>query len=410
MAQWEPFSRGRNLELRCALATRIANLETLAAVRANISGHAVALHALRGLIAREPGFEARLFDRILPALLGAASGLLHRGAAIDIHTRGVAQRTVVAREDVAGWVAHMVLWTLARPSADHPELDFAPLLAADDTVAVLRCVLAYFDRIADEPATGRFEIERRVVAPRTAAEWAADGSPLTALTVDDTGSIEDAESHLQVDFANRYLGGGVLRGGCVQEEIRFAVAPEHFAAMIVSPRMRDDEAIVMHGAERFAASTGYAHRFAYAGPFRDPVTRAPDGTPDIDFVAIDAIDYRRGATRDQFGEPAMLRELGKARAGWQRDDARNLPVATGNWGCGAFRGDPPLKALLQWIAASAEGRALRYATFGDARVGDLAGFMRAARERIGTAGALWQRVRASVDPDQPQRLYERVLA
>lgn len=25
---------------------------------------------------------------------------------------------------------------------------------------------------------------------------------------------------------------------------------------------------------------------------------------------------------------------------------------TGNWGCGAFGGDPQLKAMLQWIAAS----------------------------------------------------------
>jgi poly(ADP-ribose) glycohydrolase len=30
----------------------------------------------------------------------------------------------------------------------------------------------------------------------------------------------------QADFANKMLGGGVLRRGCVQEEIRFAVCPE----------------------------------------------------------------------------------------------------------------------------------------------------------------------------------------
>lgn len=27
-------------------------------------------------------------------------------------------------------------------------------------------------------------------------------------------------------------------------------------------------------------------------------------------------------------------------------------VATGNWGCGAYGGDPQLKCLLQWVAAS----------------------------------------------------------
>lgn len=27
-------------------------------------------------------------------------------------------------------------------------------------------------------------------------------------------------------------------------------------------------------------------------------------------------------------------------------------IATGNWGCGAFGGDPELKAMIQWLAAS----------------------------------------------------------
>ena len=38
----------------------------------------------------------------------------------------------------------------------------------------------------------------------------------------DTGTIEDdGIKMLQVDFANKYIGGGVLDTGCVQEEIRY---------------------------------------------------------------------------------------------------------------------------------------------------------------------------------------------
>lgn len=33
-----------------------------------------------------------------------------------------------------------------------------------------------------------------------------------------------------------------------------------------------------------------------------------------------------------------------------------IPVATGNWGCGAFGGDKHLKSLQQWIASSLVGR------------------------------------------------------
>lgn len=30
------------------------------------------------------------------------------------------------------------------------------------------------------------------------------------------GAIEDAHDAMQIDFANAYIGGGVLSGGCVQ--------------------------------------------------------------------------------------------------------------------------------------------------------------------------------------------------
>ena len=40
------------------------------------------------------------------------------------------------------------------------------------------------------------------------------------------------------------------------------------------------------------------------------------------------------------------------------------PIATGNWGCGAFGGDPHLKSMLQWMAASYAGcPGLLYYTF-----------------------------------------------
>lgn len=30
----------------------------------------------------------------------------------------------------------------------------------------------------------------------------------------------------------------------------------------------------------------------------------------------------------------------------------NFGIVTGNWGCGAFGGDPELKTIIQWLAAS----------------------------------------------------------
>ena len=51
-------------------------------------------------------------------------------------------------------------------------------------------------------------------------------------------------------------------------------------------------------------------------------------------------------------------------------------IASGNWGCGAFCGDPNLKVVLQWVAASlARAPQLLYFTFGDARLQQV-GFVR----------------------------------
>ena len=50
-------------------------------------------------------------------------------------------------------------------------------------------------------------------------------------------------------------------------------------------------------------------------------------------------------------------------------EPRLRPVATGNWGCGVFKGDPELKAVIQWAAASAAGcPVVVYHTFGDQRM------------------------------------------
>lgn len=52
---------------------------------------------------------------------------------------------------------------------------------------------------------------------------------------------------LQVDFANAFLGGGVLSGGCVQEEIRFLICPEMIISRLITEQLGDDECLIMKG-------------------------------------------------------------------------------------------------------------------------------------------------------------------
>lgn len=197
---------------------------------------------------------------------------------------------------------------------------------------------------------------------------------MTPLEVCSSGVIEEAfPGFLHVDFANRYVGGGVLCGGCVQEEIRFSVCPLATVALLLCPMMEATEAILITGCEQFSSYKGYGFGLRYGGNYVDPRPRDADGSVRTCLVAIDAIPYGY-AKEGQAAPKLMLREMVKAYAGFSCgaavDELECVPevypnIATGNWGCGAFGGDKNLKSVLQWLAASQAGRPLRYYSFGE---------------------------------------------
>lgn len=67
----------------------------------------------------------------------------------------------------------------------------------------------------------------------------------------------------------RTPSGGVLHGGCVQEEIRFVLSPECLVSLLLCDRMSCDEAILIRGTETFSRYSGYNGSFRFAGPYAD---------------------------------------------------------------------------------------------------------------------------------------------
>ena len=51
----------------------------------------------------------------------------------------------------------------------------------------------------------------------------------------------------QADFANKFIGGGVLGAGCVQEEIRFMINPEMILSRLFTEMLERNECLVMTG-------------------------------------------------------------------------------------------------------------------------------------------------------------------
>ncbi|OAY51350.1 poly(ADP-ribose) glycohydrolase 1 isoform X1 [Manihot esculenta] len=291
----------------------------------------------------------------------------------------------------------------------------------------IMCILHYFERICSCTPGGFVSFERKVlpweqfptgISYPGADFWNKSVAPLCSFEVHNLGFIEDqSNGALEVDFANKYLGGGALHRGCVQEEIRFMINPELIAGMLFLPRMEDNEAIEIVGAERFSNYRGYASSFRFSGDHVDRRNVDSFGRRNTRIVAIDALN---NPGMRQYKLNYLLREINKAFCGfsdlpkcnhyksffrnsgpqgaqseegdedanvipmnkylvrgsdiiedsdetcsWCQDHKHKNGIATGNWGCGAFGGDTEIKAIIQWLAASQALRpAIFYYTFG----------------------------------------------
>ena len=272
-----------------------------------------------------------------------------------------------------------------KPNAEfssYPLINFNTLLSdhsrrPEAHMEKLKCLLSYFSRVTNIAPTGLLTFSRRCLRPETFPQWSASDQKLSQLHITSEGMIEtEGQGMLQVDFANKFVGGGVLTSGLVQEEIRFTVCPELLASLLFTEVLGDNEVLVIIGAEQFSDYRGYSDSFTFVGRHQDQTGLDSAGRRETTIVAMDAIRVTRYDA--QFRQISVDRELNKAFVGFSDCGAISgqlQAVATGNWGCGAFGGDVRLKFLIQMMAASEHARDMAYFTFGDKdlvrEVGDL---------------------------------------
>ena len=180
-------------------------------------------------------------------------------------------------------------------------------------------------------------------------------------------SLFNGISSYCVDFANKYIGGGVLSGGCVQEEILFCIEPEAIVSLFFMEVMDDNDAIGIYNTIQYSDYKGYGYKFAYNGCLIKDKTSIKKHR----IIAIDALALKNSSS--YFKGRSLLddinRDIHKAYVGFSLanyDKNLEKSIATGNWGCGVFGGNHELKFIQQWIAASFAGiERLDYYTFGD---------------------------------------------
>lgn len=283
----------------------------------------------------------------------------------------------MSQEQAACILANAFLCTFPRRNttkrdaefANYPEINFNRLYSSDAhrVSQKLQCILNYFRRVCDVMPQGVLTFTRRSLKFDQLPNWLDNSKTFSNMRyyVSSDERIENADGMLQVDFANKFIGGGVLGNGLVQEEIRFLINPELIVSKLFAESLDHEESFVILGSEQFSTYDGYASTFRFGGNYDDKTPYDDWRRRRCEIVAIDALPYK--SNTEQFQEAHLLRELNKAYAGFYNDNQKcPSPVSSGFWGAGAFQGDPVKAALIQFMVCRECKRHLAFFTFGDA--------------------------------------------
>ncbi|KAK5854060.1 hypothetical protein PBY51_015162 [Eleginops maclovinus] len=318
-----------------------------------------------------------LFETILPAMVDLAlSASVLCTMPIPLLKTRIDHSLTLSQEQIACLLANSFFCTFPRRNSrkfeycNYPEINFYRLFEGSSPrkIEKLKTLLCYFRRVTQTKPKGLVTFKRQTL--NSPPNWESSQTQLKRLHITCEGTIEDdGYGMLQVDFANRFVGGGVTGHGLVQEEIRFIINPELIVSRLFTEALEYNECLIITGTEQYSKYSGYAESYKWKATHKDETPRDDWQRRCTEIVAIDALKFRHFL--EQFLPEKMARELNKAYCGFFRNNVNSnalSAVATGNWGCGAFGGDTRLKALIQLMAAAEAGRDMAYFTFGDAQL------------------------------------------
>lgn len=281
------------------------------------------------------------------------------------------QKITLSKRQCACLIAHMAFCIIADQAKGHKlqELnDFSVLYSKPGEARnvtrklhKLRCIFTYFEAVLSE----KQKFEGNVIFERLSLQghgnedtWTKCGEELTKAQIITQGGIENAKDALQVIFSDKELGDQVLQLSATQQQITNMLHPELMLSLLFCEELKEDETVRVSGAGRYSNYKGYDKSFEFVGPYAEE-----NNTTERQHVIMDAEKYNSMQAQSQFETKCLLRELNKAYSGFAESDQKGRAVATGRWGCGIFKGNPQLKFIIQWLAASRAHRDILFYNF-----------------------------------------------
>ncbi len=256
-----------------------------------------------------------------------------------------------------------------------PEPSFINIFM-EQNVFALQCLLTYFVAVRKYAIEDTAVFEAGSIIIKRAAlsaepDWINSDAPVCGLRLGSTAQVDKEPTKLLTAFAHEYIGGDMFKTSMTQEEIFLMIFPECLLTTLFCAALRDNESVIVYGAEKISEYTGYGSSVRFTGRYHDTATRgySADDTEVMLQRAIIFIDAgRKTSMKSQFIDDFM-RDLNKVYCGYSAVHiGHGEPIVGGNWTYGFNGNNIQVKLLQQILAASQTGNSLVYCPTG----GDLA--------------------------------------
>ncbi|KAI0453025.1 poly glycohydrolase-domain-containing protein [Xylaria acuta] len=347
--------------------TQLAELlDTIAVTLRGSSGPAGDYQLLKSFVSNlQPSF----FSNYWPVIVRLALDLPRHFPSGSLQVLGAegSPSLKLSRDQTACLVVHQFLCTLRAPVWREDFFDFSIWYASGQRHEqacriYLACLFTYLDTFLRTPELAPEDYDINYTLVTAEPDFAAIGSssvPLCPIEIVAVDNYQTCPAQLglpsgaAVVSANRYVGFGQ---SATQEEVHVGSSPEVFPAVLVTPPLEKNQVLVVRGAKAVLNITGQRREIkAAAHEVGGPVDWCQRTMLFMDALELDVESDENGLP--DLAPNNLTRDLNKAAIAFSSGSFE--VVYSPLWGCGAFGGDPFVKAVLLWCAASAAHTSLK---------------------------------------------------